>query len=48
MLGADVIVIETIGFFSRKLQDLLGARGEVIHLFLARNYPLPPAPAPLY
>jgi hypothetical protein len=48
MFGADVIVIETIGFFSRKLQDLLSARGEVIHFFPARNYPLPLAPAPLY
>ena len=39
MLGADVIVIEAIRFFTRKLQDLLGARGKVIHFSPARNYP---------
>src|SRR5439155_863076 len=48
MLGADVIVIEAICFFTRKLQDLLRARGKVIHFSPARNYPLHPAPAPLY
>ena len=47
VLGADVIVIEAICFFTRKLQDLLGARGEIIHVSPARNHPSP-APAPLY
>ena len=32
MLGADVIVIETIGFFAREGEDLLGAGGEIVHL----------------
>ena len=47
MLGPDVIVIEPIGFLSRKLQNLLGARGKIIHASLARNSRRS-APAPLY
>ena len=31
MLGADIVVVEAVGFFSGKSQDLLGARSEVIH-----------------
>src|SRR5260370_1360615 len=31
VLGADVIVIETVGLFASELQDLLGARCEIVH-----------------
>ena len=31
MLGADVIVVEAVGFFASKRQNLLGARREIIH-----------------
>src|SRR5205814_7008159 len=31
MLGADIIVIETVGFFASQLKDLLGARSEIVH-----------------
>src|SRR4030095_13280968 len=48
MLGPDVVMVEAIRFFTRKLKDLLGARREVIHFSPARNYPWVPAPAPLY
>ena len=37
MLGADVIVVEAVGFFTRKRQDLLGSRRKIIHCFAARN-----------
>ena len=31
MLGADVIVVEAIGFLASERQDLLGARSEIVH-----------------
>src|SRR6266404_335808 len=31
VLGADVIAIETVGLFASELQDLLGARFEIVH-----------------
>ena len=31
MLGADVIVVEAVGFFASQRQDLLGARSKIIH-----------------
>ena len=31
MLGADVIVIEPVGFFASELQDLLGAGSKIVH-----------------
>ena len=33
MLGADVIVVEAVGFLAGQGQDLLGARGEIVHDF---------------
>ena len=31
MFGADVVVIKAIGLLAREGEDLLGARGEIIH-----------------
>jgi hypothetical protein len=31
MLGADIIVIEAVGFFAGKGENLLGAWSEVVH-----------------
>ena len=33
MLGADIIVVEAVGFLASQRQHLLGAGGEVIHHF---------------
>ena len=33
MLGADVVVVETVGFLAGKRENLLRARCEVIHHF---------------
>ena len=42
MLGADVIVIEPVGFFAGERQDLLGARSKIIHCSMAEAVaPLP-------
>ena len=35
MLGADVIMVEAVGFLAGKRQDLLGAWGEIIHCSMA-------------
>ena len=34
VLGADVVVVKTIGFLAREREDLLGPRREVVHRFL--------------
>jgi hypothetical protein len=31
MLGADVVMVEAVGFLAGESQDLLGAWGEIIH-----------------
>src|SRR6266700_1356236 len=42
MLGADVVVIEAVGFFAGKLQDLLGAGRKIVHCSLGvGSEPLP-------
>ena len=44
MLGPDVIMIEAVGFFSSERQDLLGARGKIIHWLVAQEpirFPIP-------
>src|SRR5439155_9062738 len=35
MLGPDVVVIKTVGFFASKRQNLLSARREIIHYSMA-------------
>src|SRR5215203_6347205 len=37
MFGADEVVVEAVGFFARQCQHLLGARGKVIHGFIAHT-----------
>jgi hypothetical protein len=36
VLGADVVVVEAVGFLAGERQHLLGARGEVVHWFHGR------------
>ena len=31
VLGADVVVVEAVGFLARQREHLLGARGEIVH-----------------
>src|SRR5207249_11668490 len=48
VLGADVIVIETVGLFASELQDLLGARCEIVHCSDGAGFePLPESVASL-
>ena len=35
MLGADVVVVEAVGFLAGQRQDLLGAGGKIIHRLMA-------------
>ena len=48
MLGADVIVVEAVGFLASERQDLLGSRREIIHCLVARESIRSPTPVPLY
>ena len=48
MLGADVIVVEAVGFLAGQRQHLLGARRKIIHCFAARESIRSPTPVPLY
>ena len=36
MLGADVVVVEAVGFLSSKRQNLLSSRCEIIHYSMVR------------
>ncbi len=48
MLGADIIVIEPVGLFTSELQDLLGARCEIVHCSDGAGFePLPESIASL-
>src|SRR5438105_264287 len=44
MLGADVIVIETVGLFASELENLLGAGREIIHCSVGVGSEPLPAP----
>src|SRR5262245_40244954 len=48
MLSANVIMIEPISLFTGQRQNLLSARGEIIHCLLARSWIRFPTLAPLY
>src|SRR5881394_2899952 len=37
MLGADVVMVETIGFLASKRQNLLGSRCKIIHWWMVRS-----------
>ncbi len=48
MLGADVIVIKSIGLFSSECQDLLCARSKIIHRSMEKQWHRCPTPSPDY
>src|SRR5205809_4683184 len=48
VLGAHVVVVESVGFLASKRQNLLSSRCEIIHYSMVRSSSRCPTPLPSY